>query len=60
MESFCGKMKYEWLIDYQFKTRDEEKSAVFEYVEIFITDEGYMLPIITLTPEEYYLGRIAD
>ncbi|AIF53699.1 hypothetical protein UFO1_4156 [Pelosinus sp. UFO1] len=53
-------MKYEWLIDYQFKTRDEEKSAVFEYVEIFITDEGYMLPIITLTPEEYYLGRIAD
>jgi len=35
MESFWGKLKTEWLNDYRFKTRDEAKKAVFEYIELF-------------------------
>lgn len=35
MESFWGKLKMEWLNDYRFKTRDEAKKAVFEYIELF-------------------------
>jgi len=35
MEAFWGKMKYEWLNHYRFKTREEARSMVFEYVEIF-------------------------
>jgi putative transposase len=35
MESFWGKLKMEWLNDYTFKTRDEAKKAVFEYIELF-------------------------
>lgn len=34
-ESFCGKMKYEWLNDYKSKTRAEAKAVIFEYIEIF-------------------------
>lgn len=35
MESFWGKLKTEWLNDMHFKTRDEARSAVFEYIELF-------------------------
>jgi len=35
MESFWGKLKMEWLNDYKFKTREEAKKAVFEYIELF-------------------------
>ncbi|MCX7842270.1 MAG: integrase core domain-containing protein [Clostridia bacterium] len=35
MEAFWGKMKYEWLADKRFITREEARAAVFEYVEIF-------------------------
>jgi len=54
METFWGKMKYEWLLGQRFRTRDEARAAVFEYVEIFYNrvrlheSNGY------LTPEEYY------
>jgi putative transposase len=35
MEAFWGKMKYEWLEGRRFRTREEARAAVFEYVEIF-------------------------
>jgi transposase InsO family protein len=35
MESFWGKLKMEWLNDCKFKTRDEAKKAVFDYIELF-------------------------
>ncbi|MFC5405767.1 IS3 family transposase [Cohnella soli] len=35
MESFWGKLKMEWLNDYTFKSRNEAKKAVFEYIELF-------------------------
>ncbi len=54
-ESFWGKMKYEWLQGQRFRTREEARAAVFEYVYIFYNrirlheSNGY------LTPEEYYM-----
>ncbi len=50
MESFWGKLKTEWLNDYRFKTRDEAKMAVFEYIELFYnrnrlhSTNGYLPP----------------
>lgn len=49
MESFWGKMKCEWLYRKHFKTHQEARSSVFEYVEIFYHESnGYV------TPNEYY------
>lgn len=42
MEVFWGKMKYEWLNERRFKTRDEAKAAVFEYVEYSIAENVYI------------------
>jgi putative transposase len=35
MESFWGKLKQECLNDYRLRTRDEARSAVFWYIEIY-------------------------
>lgn len=35
MKSFWGKLKMEWLNDCNFKTSEEAKKAVFEYIELF-------------------------
>ncbi len=35
MESFWGKLKTEWIYGKRFRTRDEIKQAVFEYIELF-------------------------
>ena len=51
MESFWGKLKMEWLNERRFKTRDEAKKAVFEYIEIFYnrvrqhSKNGYVPPL---------------
>lgn len=57
MESFWGKMKYEWLADKPFKTREEARAAVFEYVEIFYNRQRIHESNGYLTPEEYYQVR---
>jgi putative transposase len=50
MESFWGKLKSEWLCDKKFKTIEEAKAAVFEYIEIFYNRDrlhsanGYVPP----------------
>jgi len=36
MESFWGKLKCEWLYGTHFKTREEARAAVFEYVEVLL------------------------
>lgn len=54
MESFWGKMKCEWLNELRFKTREEAKAAVFEYVEIFYNRQRLHATNGYLTPEEYY------
>lgn len=54
MESFWGKMKYEWLNERRFKTRDEARSAVFEYVEIFYNRKRLHQSNGYITPADYY------
>lgn len=52
MESFWGKLKMEWLNDYNFNTRDEAKKVVFEYIELFYnrhrthSTNGYIPPFL--------------
>lgn len=54
MEAFWGKMKYEWLHEQHFRTREEARAAVFEYVEIFYNRQRLHESNDYLTPEEYY------
>ena len=58
MESFWGKLKQEWLNDRRFKTREEAKAAVFEYIWIFYNRQRIHSANDYLTPEEYY-DRVA-
>ena len=54
MESFWGKLKQEWLNEQHFKTRDEAKKAVFEYIWIFYNRKRAHAANDYMTPEEYY------
>ena len=50
MESFWGKLKQEWLNDKRFRTREDAKSAVFWYIEVYYKNyrlhesNGYQTP----------------
>lgn len=59
MEAFWGKMKYEWLNEHHFRTRDEARAAVFEYIEIFYNRQRLHESNAYLTPEEYYTAAMA-
>lgn len=54
MECFWGKLKQEWLNEQHFKTRDEAKKAVFEYIWIFYNRKRVHASNGYMTPEEYY------
>jgi putative transposase len=54
MESFWGKLKQEWLNEQHFRTREEAKSAVFEYIWIFYNRKRIHEANGYQTPEEYY------
>lgn len=51
MESFWGKLKTEWLFGKNFKTREQAKQAIFEYIELFYnrnrlhSRNGYLPPL---------------
>jgi putative transposase len=51
MESFWGKLKSEWIYWKRFRTREEAKRAVFEYIELFYNRKrlrsvnGYIPPL---------------
>ncbi|MBU5592621.1 IS3 family transposase [Clostridium sp. MSJ-4] len=47
-------MKCEWLYDKHFKTRQEARAVVFEYIEIFYNRKRIHASNGYLTPEEYY------
>lgn len=53
MECFWGKMKQEWLNEQHFKTREEAKKAVFEYICIFYNRIRVHASNDYMTPEEY-------
>lgn len=54
MECLWGKLKQEWLNEQHFKTRDEAKKAVFEYIWIFYNRKRVHASNDYMTPEEYY------
>ena len=54
IESYCGKMKCEWLYDNSFKTRQEARAAVFEYIKIFYNRQKIHASNDYFTPEDYY------
>lgn len=54
MESFWVKLKCEWLYGKHFRTREEAKTAVFEYVYIFCNRQRPHGSNDYLTPEEFY------
>jgi putative transposase len=60
MEAFWGKMKNEWLHGKRFKTRDEAKAAIFEYIEIFYNRQRIHESNNYLTPDEYYYKAMAS
>lgn len=54
MENFWGKLKQEWLNEQHFKTREEAKSAVFEYIWIFYNRRRIHETNDYQTPDAYY------
>lgn len=58
MESFWGKLKQEWLNEQHFKTREEAKATVFEYIWIFYNRKRIHASNGYLTPEVYYQKHI--
>lgn len=54
MESFWGKLKQEWLYDQHFRTREEAKKAVFEYIWIFYNNQRIHEKNDYMTPSQYY------
>lgn len=54
MESFWGKLKQEWLNEQHFKTREEAKAAVFEYIWIFYNRRRIHEANGYQTPDAYY------
>jgi len=59
METFWGKMKFEWLYGRRFSTRDQARAAVFGYVQIFYNRHRLHESNGYLTPEEYYSKKFA-
>mgnify|MGYP002663065387 FL=1 len=60
MESFWGTLKQEWLNDRHFRTRDEAKTAIFEYIWIFYNRKRMHSSIGYTTPEKYYAAGLVQ
>ena len=53
MESFFGALKTECLHHYKFKTRDQAKQVVFEYIEVFYNRIRRHATIQNQVPADY-------
>ena len=53
MESFFGTLKTECLHHYKFKTRDQAKQVVFEYIEVFYNRIRRHATIQNQVPADY-------
>lgn len=60
MESFWGKMKMEWLNEVHFKTIEEAKKMVFEYILIFHNRQRLHAAFGYQTPYEVYQAKISS
>jgi len=53
MESFWGKLKQEWLNDKHFHTREEAKTAIFWYIEVYYRRNRLHATNNYRTPEDF-------
>ena len=53
MESFFGTLKQELIHQVHFKTRQEAKSAIFEYIEVFYNRQRLHSTLDYIPPSEY-------
>jgi transposase InsO family protein len=58
-ESFFKSLKSEWLYDECFKTRQEAKNVLFEYIEIFYNRKRIHSALNYFTPEQVELKFVA-
>ncbi len=56
-ESFFKSLKTEWLYDQGFKTRQEAKDLLFEYIEVFYNRKRSHSSIGYESPESFELKR---
>jgi len=52
-ESFFGTLKTEWVDDQDYRTRDEAKQDLFEYIEVFYNKQRRHSYLDDLRPAEY-------
>lgn len=61
-ESFFHSLKVELIHEAKFKTREEAKTAIFEYIEIFYNRERIHSTLGYCTPEQFeenYIAKVA-
>ena len=59
MESFFHTLKTEWVYGYKYKTRQEAKVSLFDYIEIFYNRQRRHSGIQYMTPCQYEIYRMA-
>jgi putative transposase len=58
-ESFFGQLKNELICGQVFKTMDEARSAIFDYLEIFYNRQRLHQTLGYLTPEQFEARAVA-
>ena len=58
-ESFFGNLKNELTCDRAFETRDQAKSAIFEYIEVFYNRQRLHQTLGYLSPHAYEMKAVA-
>ena len=57
MESFWATLKKELVYQCHFKTRDEARLAIFEYIEVYYNRERLHSSLLYQTPEGFELAQ---
>jgi putative transposase len=57
IESFWATLKKELIYQYHFKTRDEARLAIFEYIEVFYNRERLHSSLLYQTPHGFELTQ---
>ena len=52
-ESFFGTLKTEWVDDADYRTREEAKQSLFEYIEVFYNQQRRHSYLGYLSPSEF-------
>ena len=56
VESWFATLKKEWIYRYQYSTKEELKSLVFEYIEVWYNNKRRHSSLGYLSPKEYKQG----